>query len=60
VRDQNISDAVLFYYLISEDEDEDFSKGAEDFVEAAKKRRTERQSYNGNDISLIKYMIFIY
>ena len=60
VRDQNIFDAVLFYCLISEDEDEDFSKGAEDFVEAAKKRRTERQSDNGNDISLIKYMIFIY
>ena len=34
--------------LISEDEEEDFSKGAEDFVEAVKKRRTERQSDNGN------------
>ena len=47
-RGQNISAVVLFDCLISEDEEEDFSKGAEDFVEAAKKRRTERQSDNGN------------
>ena len=43
-----IFDTVLFDCLISEDEEEDFSKGAEDFVEAVKKRRTERQSDNGN------------
>lgn len=35
------------YYLISEDEDEDFSKGAEEFVEAARKRRIERKSGEG-------------
>lgn len=52
VRGQNISNTVLFYCLISEDEEEDFSKGAEDFVEAAKKRRAERQSDKGNSISL--------
>jgi len=44
-----IFDTVLFdNCLISEDDEEDFSKGAEDFVEAVKKRRTERQSDNGN------------
>lgn len=43
---------MLFYCLISEDEEEDFSKGAEDFVEVAKKRRAERQSDKGNSISL--------
>ena len=35
------------YHLISEDEDEDFSKGAEEFVEAARKRRIERKSGEG-------------
>ena len=35
------------YHLISEDEDEDFSKGAEEFVEGARKRRTERKSGEG-------------
>ena len=35
------------YYLISENEDEDFSKGAEEFVEAARKRRIERKSGEG-------------
>lgn len=35
------------YHLISEDEDEDFSKGAEEFVEAARKRRIERKSDEG-------------
>ena len=35
------------YYLTSEDEDEDFSKGAEEFVEAARKRRIERKSGEG-------------
>ena len=35
------------YYLISEDEGEDFSKGAEEFVEAARKRRIERKSGEG-------------
>ena len=35
------------YYLISEDQDEDFSKGAEEFVEAARKRRIERKSCEG-------------
>ena len=48
MREPNFSVVVLFDCLISEDEEEDFSKGAEDFVEAAKKRRTERQSDNGN------------
>ena len=33
----------------SEDEEEDFSKGAEDFVEAVKKRRIERQNNNGDN-----------
>ncbi|XP_020611801.1 uncharacterized protein LOC110050239 isoform X2 [Orbicella faveolata] len=36
----------------SEDEEEDFSKGAEDFVEAVKKRRTQRQSDNVSESSL--------
>ncbi|XP_078352937.1 uncharacterized protein LOC144637734 isoform X1 [Oculina patagonica] len=36
----------------SEDEEEDFSKGAEDFVDAAKKRRAERQSDNVSESSL--------
>ena len=40
---------VLFGCLISEDEGEDFSKGAEGFVEAAKQRRVERQSDDGNN-----------
>lgn len=35
------------YHLISEDEDEDFSKGAEEFVEAARKRRIERKGGEG-------------
>lgn len=35
------------YHLISEGEDEDFSKGAEEFVEAARKRRIERKSGEG-------------
>ena len=35
------------YHLISEDEDQDFSKGAEEFVEAARKRRIERKSCEG-------------
>ena len=35
------------YHLISEDEDADFSKGAEEFVEAARKRRIERKSGEG-------------
>ena len=43
---------VVVYLIFSEGEEEDFSKGAEDFVEAAKKRRTERQSDNGNDSQL--------
>ena len=43
---------MLFDCSISEDEEEDFSKGAEDFVEAAKKRRIERLSDNGISISL--------
>ena len=47
MREPNFS-VVLFDCLVSEDEEEDFSKGAEDFVEAAKKRRMERQSDNGN------------
>ena len=40
---------IFCYLIISEDEEEDFSKGAENFVEAAKKRRTERQSDEGNN-----------
>ena len=43
---------MLVYLIFSEGEEEDFSKGAEDFVEAAKKRRTERQSDNGNHSQL--------
>ena len=43
---------MVVYLIFSEGEEEDFSKGAEDFVEAAKKRRTERQSDNGNDSQL--------
>jgi len=46
---------LLFDCLISEDEEEDFSKGAEDFVEAVKKRRTQRQSDNGNNRLLIVF-----
>ncbi|XP_022783132.1 uncharacterized protein LOC111323938 isoform X2 [Stylophora pistillata] len=36
----------------SEDEEEDFSKGVEDFVEAAKKRRLERQNGNVSESNL--------
>lgn len=41
----------LVFDYISEDEEEDFSKGAESFVEAAKQRRAARQSENGNNLS---------
>ena len=41
-----------WFIFISEDEEEDFSKGAEEFVEAAKKRRRERQSDNGENLQL--------
>ena len=43
------------YYLISENEDEDFSKGAEEFVEAARKRRIERKSGEGTFQNVERY-----